>query len=417
MMNFVYSNMLKLLILEPGRSYFVCFLLCLIPLKGFAQTGESVVDALVEMGFVNVGCGENETERIYILENDAYRVNGIGFSKALDVVQKRGLPVNKACRIIVLDNNIPQISFYYHPLVGDSISEINCRDWKISYDLGGTWGKMQKIKRENHSLYKVDFVMYPDFYFRNLRLSRVYDVLFQISPAIEISFWNGMKFSGQVQIPIVNDYGSIYDKVKFGYITLSQTVRLPNRTFLTGVAGFFSNMRWGFDMKAKHFLRDEHFSLQARLGYTGRGYFDGFSYYHGVKWTWTGEIGGNYYWSRYNTQFSLKAERYLLNEYGVRLDMIRHFRYASIGFYAMKVQHAGNNGFNGGFRFQIALPPYKYKRKGYIPRVIPSKNFGVGYNAGNEQVYGQGYKAQASDNYMYDNSFNPYFIKSELLNF
>ena len=40
--------------------------------------------------------------------------------------------------------------------------------------------------------------------------------------------------------------------------------------------------------------------------------------------------------------------------------MIRHFRYCSIGFYAMKAEHAKAN---GGFRFQVALPPYKYKGK------------------------------------------------------
>lgn len=38
--------------------------------------------------------------------------------------------------------------------------------------------------------------------------------------------------------------------------------------------------------------------------------------------------------------------------------MIRHFRYASIGFYAMKAEHANSN---GGFRFQVALPFYKTK--------------------------------------------------------
>ena len=132
--------------------------------------------------------------------------------------------------------------------------------------------------------------------------------------------------------------------------------------------------------------------------------------------TLTGSIGANFYWPKYNTQFSLKGERYLEEEYGVRFDMVRHFRYASIGFYGMKVQHAGNKGLNGGFLFQIALPPYKYKRKGYIPRVMPN-NFGFQYNAGNERIYGKGYNSQASDNVMNDNSFNPYFVKSELLNF
>ena len=42
---------------------------------------------------------------------------------------------------------------------------------------------------------------------------------------------------------------------------------------------------------------------------------------------------------------------------------------------------------------------------------------GTTYNAGNERVYYQGYKAEASDNIMNNNSFNPYFIKSELSNY
>ena len=110
----------------------------------------------------------------------------------------------------------------------------------------------------------------------------------------------------------------------------------------------------------------------------------------------------------------MKLEQYLLGEKGVRIDIIRHFRYVSIGFYAMKAQGAKSN---GGFRFQIALPPYKYKRKGYIPRVTPSKNMGIDYNAGNERYYYKGYKASLNDNIMQQNQFNPYFIKSELLNF
>ena len=50
--------------------------------------------------------------------------------------------------------------------------------------------------------------------------------------------------------------------------------------------------------------------------------------------TWA--LGANFYYPHYNVQASLKVEQYLLGEKGVRFDLIRHFRYASIGFYAMK---------------------------------------------------------------------------------
>ena len=82
-------------------------------------------------------------------------------------------------------------------------------------------------------------------------------------------------------------------------------------------------------------------------------------------------------------EFSLKAQQYLLGERGVRFDMVRHFKYASVGFYAMKAKEANSN---GGFLFQVALPPYKQKRHKYIPRVSTSMNMGIMYNAGNERV-------------------------------
>ncbi|MBP1614713.1 MAG: hypothetical protein H6Q13_2161 [Bacteroidetes bacterium] len=390
--------------------------ICFLSIKGYCQSSEITVNALAKMGFENVSWHEDDKERIFVVENSAYRLNGIGIAKAIDQIQQTGLSKDKNCRLIVLDNNIPQISLYYHSF-NDSIPVSDRENWSISYELGDGWAQVKNNKKQNSSLYKIDVVLYPEFSFQNYKLSRVYDILLNLSPAIEVSLWKGMKLTGQIIIPIVNDYGMLYEQVRPGFLTLSQSIRLPKQTFVTTSIGFFNNFRWGIDARAKHFLADERFSLEGRVGYTGRGYFENWAYHHGVKWLITGGLGGNFYWPKYNTQFSLKAERYLEGEYGMRFDMIRHFRYASIGFYAMKVEHAGNNGLNGGFRFQIALPPYKYRRKGYVPRIITSNNFGISYNAGNERTYGKSYKSQASDNMMQDNSFNPYFIKSELLNY
>lgn len=77
-----------------------------------------------------------------------------------------GLPEKKPCRIIVLDNNVPQISLYYHPIAGDSISKAKRQDWNVSYKLGDTWKQARKIKKENSSFFKVDIVVYPELLFR-----------------------------------------------------------------------------------------------------------------------------------------------------------------------------------------------------------------------------------------------------------
>lgn len=398
--------------------YAVFFLFCLLPLKGGCQTAVSTVDTLVEMGFENVGWTEDADERVYVLQNAAYRLQGVGAGKAIDVVQRMGLPVGKSCRIILLDNNVPQISLLYSP-----VAEVGAvpgrKDWQVSHDLGGAWEKVRKVAKQNRSLFKVDVVVYPRLMFQNYKLSRVYDLVLNLSPAIEVSLWEGMKFTGQVIFPILNDYGKRYGQIRPGFVTLSQTVRLPHRIFLTGTMGFFEDFRSGADVSAKHVFKDERFWLKARLGCTRRGYWENGSYYHGKKWTVNGYVGANYFWPKYNTLFSLKGERYLLGEYGMSTEMIRHFRYASIGFYAMKVfgkEDAANNGFNAGFTFRIALPPYKYKRKGFVPRVVGG-DWGIRYNAGNEKQYGDWYQSSPDDPYLRENSFNPYYIKSELLNF
>lgn len=409
--------MTKYLTLKMKAFYAVFFLCCVIPLKGWGQNGESTVDALVEMGFENVGWTEDDNERVYVLQNSAYRLNGVGIGKAVDVIQKLGLPENKSCRIIVLDNNVPQISLHYRPIIGDSVPTVERRDWNVSYDLGGSWSKVRKIKLKNRSLFKVDIVVYPELSLQNLVITQIYTVLFNLDPTIEVSLWKGGKVTAQVIIPIYNEYGPSYEQIRQGYIGVSQQIRLPWNTFATLAIGTFTNNRWGVDLSVIHYFKDERFSVEGRIGYTGKSRFEDWRWKVSPlkRLTWT--LGGGFYWPKYNTQFKLKAEQYLLSEKGIRVEMTRNFRYASIGFYGMKVQHAGNNGYNGGFRFQINLPPYKYKRKGYIPRVMPSKSFGMAYNAGNERYYGKSYSATLGNTIAQENSFNPYFIKSELLNY
>lgn len=380
-------------------------------------SGDAATDELVKMGFEDVRWVETENERIYTVENVAYRLNGVGITKALEVIQKHGLPEGKTCRLIVTKLNIPQISLTSTPkaTTADSVKVTNREDWNVSYELGDSWKEVKKEKKKNSSLFKVDILVYPQLSFKNLIITQIYQVLFTLNPAIEVSLWEGMKLTAQVKIPVYNDgYGMFEDKVHPGHLTLSQRFRLPYNIFGKATIGYYNTDRYGFDLQFMRPFKDERFSLEARVGYTGIGYWEGFHLHYDKTMDFTWSFGGSFYWPQYNTQFTLKAHQFLLGEKGVRFDMIRHFRYASIGFYAMKAEHANSN---GGFRFQVALPPYKQKRHKYIPRISTSKNMGIAYNAGNERNYYKEYTAEVSDNIMENNSFNPFFIKSELFNY
>lgn len=383
----------------------------------WGQSGTNkAVEELVNHGFENVRWIENDNECIYTIENNVYRAQGVGIAQALDIIQKHGLSTEKRCKVIVTHLEVPELSLTYHPNECDTIGVTDKRRWETSYEVGDSWDSIKKEKAKNSSRFKVDILVYPQLSFKNLIITQIYQVLFTLNPAIEVSLWPGMKLTGQVIIPVYNDgYGYLQDKVHPGFITLSQRFRLPYNIKGKATIGYFSADRYGADLMLFYPFKDERFSLEGRIGAVAIGYWNGFKLHYDTEFSTTWSLGGNFYWPKYNTTFSLKGEQYLMGERGVKFEMIRHFRYASVGFYAQKAKEANSN---GGFRIQVLLPPYKYKRfkNKYIPRLNTSNNMGIVYNAGNERYYYRQYRSEADENIMNNNGFNPYFIKSELSN-
>ena len=383
----------------------------------FAQTsGEATVEKLVLYGYENVRWKDTPTERIYTIESNEEKRIGLGVANALRIIQAQGLPKDKFCRVIVTDNNVPQLALTYYSTDRDS-TNIQLSEWETSYDLGDSWKNVKKERKNNSSLFKVNIIVYPQLSYMNMIITQIYQVLFDLSPAIEVSLWPGGKLTGMLKIPVYNDgYGYYENKVHPGHLTISQRFRLPYNIKGKATFGYFNSDTWGADFQLFYPFADERFSLTARASYIGIGYWNGFrlkySGYDHMRATWS--LGGHFYWPEYNTQFSLKYEKYIRHDTGVKFEMIRHFRYASVGFYAQKGTEAK---MNGGFRFQVLLPPYKVKRHGYIPRVNVSNNMGIIYNANNERYYYKDFKAEVSDNIMEENRYNPFFIKSELRNY
>ena len=375
------------------------------------SSGERTSEELVELGFENVRWTENDEERIYTIENVAYKIQEEGISKAIQTIEEYGLPTGKRCKVIITRQDIPEISLTHAP------SEKG--KWNASYHIGNSWKEVKKEKKKNDSKFKADILIYPQLSFQNMDITKVYQAMFSLNPALEISCWQGMKLTGQVILPLYVDtegyaaYSPMYKKVRPGFLTLSQRFRLPFNIKGKATAGTFNQDQYGLDLQLFRPFKDERFSIEARLGYTGWGYWEGFKYKYNQQYQWTWSCGGNFFWPQYNVQFSLKGEKYLLGEKGIRFDMIRHFKYASIGLYAMKAENAKSN---GGFRFQVALPPYKQKRHKYLPRISMSKNMGLTYNAGNERIYYKQYRAESSDNIMEGNCLNPIYIENKLFN-
>ena len=366
---------------------------------------EEVAQRLVEEGFANVRAAESEDYTVFALENDLYKIPGEGFARATEIIREAGLGLNKPVKLIGLNFNVPEVTITYDPAADR---------WRTTRRLDASWDLVRKQPRMNSSFGKVDIVVYPQVSLMNLIITQVYQSLWQISPAVEVSLWPGAKLSYQVQIPVINDgYGMLEDWIHPGIITLSQRFRDPWNLNILGKLslGRFSNKHYGVALEAAYHFPNERFWVDGKIGVLdlcdthGMVLVPNATYDFQFYWN----IAANYYWPAIQTQFLLRAERFLIGDMGVKYEMIRHFRRCSVGFYAMKGFSKAAH-VNGGFRFQIALPPFRQKRYGYIPRLTTSDQMGISYNANNERYYYKEFRTEASDNILSKFYFNPYYI-------
>lgn len=379
----------------------------------FAQEEDEVVKALVKAGFENVSRVVLGSEEIITFENTVWKADGTGVSNAIDIVNKFPQIIGKIRKIIVLSNNIPQISLSLPARTEISGNQIiNAEDWYVSYDLDNSWKQINREEVKNSSLWKADLVFYPQFAFRNQKYHKMYDILFNISPAIEISPLRGMRITGQIIIPVFNEYGELYKEVRPGVVAVEQQFRWENCFFRLS-AGNFTNNRWGADLHLfRPFTREgwlSRFALEGRVGLTGSSYFYNWNWNYGNLRTVTWNVGGSYYNARFNVQCDVKVEQFVAKDIGVRADMTRHFKNASVGFYVMKNDH-GN--LDGGFHFAFVIPPMKQKRRKYV-RIMPARYFELEYTAAGLFYNGKFYYTSPRENKAIDN-FNPYYIKSQL---
>ena len=369
---------------------------------------DDVRTALEQEGFANIRTAETGDKYLLTIQNDAWKLQASGIAAAIRTLDREGLLGDKAVEMIVTDYDVPQVTLKFNPALGS---------WEVTHKLDREdWKLVSRQEKTASSFGKVNIDVYPQLSFMNLIITQVYQSLWQLNPTVEVSLWPGGKLSYQVKIPIYNDgYGSRESKIHPGLITASQRFRIP-RVDIMGKAtvGAFTNNRYGLGIEwNRRFDFAPWLWLEGSFSMLGLCYWDGFVFHYDKDLDPYWSLGGGAYVPKLETSFTARVQKFLLDDYGVKAEMIRHFRKCSIGFYLEK----GLNSYaktNGGFRFSVALPPYRYKRHGYIPRVGNLGNMGMTYNANNEQRWYRETKYEVSDNITTSNAFNPYYIKKEI---
>lgn len=135
--------------------------------------------------------------------------------------------------------------------------------WTYSYNLGkvlrsqiGLWllfcfllsdmeGKAQPAVRSG----EVDVFMGVDLNYRDIFLSKPYELLVNLTPGVKWNMGRQWQVAAQVLLPVYNDYGDYYKRVRLNMAVLSKEWYIGKKLFLKGSGGLFSYERYGLDAK------------------------------------------------------------------------------------------------------------------------------------------------------------------------
>lgn len=377
------------------------------------QAGD-IIQRLEAAGFENIRVHTQGRTLILSYENNLYRNKVNALSEVLD---KLVSSTYDTLKIVTLVNDLPiivtQIStdiWKQHKSEG-IISSETVRQLKLTYKTDETWKTLLNEMPVNSHVNKVNLVFYPQFFLMNIRLDQIYEIQLNIAPALEVSLWRGMKFTGQVILPIISDfwYGMEGERVRAGFFTLAQEFRIPGNIFGRAVVGKFNAGRYGADLSLTHYLFGGNCYLKANAGYTGEYlYYDKNWLRNEIK-TLTWSLKGGYFYKPQNVQLDGSIGRYINGDYGVRGDCTRYWGETAVGFFAM----VADGKLNGGFHFTIPIGSKRLKKdRNFLLRA--SRYFNWEYNAGTEFYYGQSYKTQPNENRV-EHFYNPNLLINNLL--
>lgn len=356
---------------------------------------EKIDSVLTSCGFENVSTYFSNNTYIVGIENNIYRWDLSSIYISYDLIQST-IDSNQGFSILFLEFNQPLL--YIHRTETKQIKESGYHEITIkpySNKYRNSWEKIKDINPENPSVNKFDLVLYPKFILQNIYFKKIYEIQLNICPALETTLWRGMKFTGQVIIPIVNDLGKEGDRIRPGFVTLSQRFWLWNRVYSIVTIGNFNFNRYGSDLELQYPFGNNHWNLAFNAGLTGHSNFlEG-------RWikddintiTWFTTL--SYLYEKYNLQFDINYGQYINKDIGFRIDCTRFFGETTIGFYAMYTKNQSDS-FTGGFHFVIPFPPKKRERKRHFRVTIP-RYFDWEYNAGTEFSYGRYYETQPDE--------------------
>ena len=237
----------------------------------------------------------------------------------------------------------------------------------------------------------VDIFCGAELNYRDITHRRVYDVLINLTPGAKWYMPHHWQAGMQWYVPVLNQYGEYYKRVRLNVLTLSKEWFPGQKWAIKASGGLFSRERYGLDVKAMYCV-NSWLALRAQAGLTG---------FCSMATGWnaspigrlTGTAEADLYLSRWNTEFRIRGGRYIYEDYGGTLEIMRHFTHCTVGIFG---EYGNLWKSNAGFKVVMMIPPYR--RKIRTVNVRPASNFRLTNNFAAEMYAMKMYNTDPEEN-------------------
>lgn len=384
-----------------------------------APTDGELAKMLADVGMENVAVLQDGGIIFVAYDDPVYREKARSLFDVIRLLLE--LPeLEERVHVVVMDEQVPQLEVQiprhvvrYYRLGEYSLVDV-MRVLNVSHDTEAAMVALRGVERVNRSFGKVDLVFYPRIVLRNAWLDKLYGVILDVMPTIEVGLWNGASLTGQVIVPLWNNMTGEMDYIRPGMLLFRQRNLFFANWHTVFSIGNFNRNRVGMDGQVM--FRPDHgrWAAGARAGLTGSSTF-----YNG-HWKLTpwrrisGEVFAQYHVPTFDMDMEVSGHRYVYGDYGVRVDASRHFGEVTVGVYAMRT----GGEYNGGFHFAIPLYPEKRNKRKKVHLRLPRYfDWEYGAQSGNEYAarrLGWIYETRPDENRS-EAYVNPAYIRSRLI--
>ena len=326
----------------------------------FQARAVSMMDDLSGQGFEDVRVAIVDSVVYASVEPTAWRGTFRGAAVALLALFNH-YPQVDSFELVITEYQLPQVAVHARRTGGD---------WQVKadYAIKPILVRLKDRPLYNSSAWRFDLTAYPMVSLDNHRFDVLYEYTISIAPTIETTLWPGNRITLMPVFPIASNVWRSKPEgyIRIGVAAIQQEARLSNRLKALVAGGMFMGNLMGFDANLTyHAGKSLTFGLKAAV--LGEAYVDANKYHFG-RLNKVSVLGqASYYHTHTQVEVGLTGGRFVFGDYGVRLDLTRHYGDYAIGIFGILT--GGER--NAGFHFAIPFGGKRQMRRGAVRLKLP----------------------------------------------